>query len=253
MTIAIGFCSNAGVIIAADSQETVSGYTKGYRGKIHTHAFPPSGNVVCFAGSGTVDYIDAATEKAIDGVSELKTLPDVRSKIEKNLLEFFDTSLSRWSNYPEQERPIVELLVGVTTRLGAFDLFHYSGTAFHRVYTKAIGAGILLADSLISHYSSRLAEASIEQMGSLAVYIMSKVKSRVDTCGGMTDVVALRRKGDFALTDFKQIGAAESALEEAEKSLDDELRTKIFAVPVTLAWMSDHRQKRKSENVKRSS
>ena len=243
MTIAVGFCGNAGIVLAADSQETISGYTKGFRGKIHSHIFPDTQNCVCFAGSGVSDYIDTAMEKATDGLSTIKTLPEIKSKLECNLLGFFDTHLAR---YPEHERPDVELLIGVTTGVGAYRLYHYRGTAFHAVDHKAIGAGILLANSLISRHSPKLVGASTEEMASLAVYILSRVKTEVDTCGGQTDLIALRKNGDIAFTDFGAIQTAEREMERIETEIGRNLTEKLCSIPVNLTWMNDATRKIKS-------
>lgn len=238
MTVAIGLCGNEGIVLAADSQETISGYMKTTsRGKIHTLIFP-SRAVVSFTGAGQSDYIETAIDKAAIGLSDLKTLPEIGSLLEKNLLTFFDNHLARWAFFPPNERPTVEMLIGVTTVQGAFGLFHYEGTSFHRVSQKAIGAGILLADSLISEYTS--VTATVNESISAAVYILSKVKKRVDSCGGFTDLVALRKGGDFALTNSKEIEKLEEEFEIMERQVTKGLEQKIIMrVLPGLLWQSD--------------
>jgi len=243
VTIAIGLRSNKGIVLAADSQETVSGYIKTYTGKIHTTFFPEAGSVVCFAGSGQADYIDTAVKKAIEGMRSLKTIPEIESQLENNLLEFFDKHLARWAYFPESDRPTVEFLIGVSTKLGGFELFHYQGTSFHAVRAKAIGAGILLANSFIAEYVSPL--MSVEELGSVAVYILSKVKKRVDTCGGFTDFVALRPGLDFAFSDSRGIEALENEMEATEKESSQLLKEKIIAKGPTLMWLSESGKKKK--------
>jgi 20S proteasome alpha/beta subunit len=245
VTIAIGLSCNEGIVIAADSQETVSGYIKSHRGKVHTIIFPGF-TVLAFAGSGQSDYIDTAIEKAIDGLHDLKTIPEIQQALEENLLGFFDKHLARWAYFPENERPTVELLIGVSTAKGAFGLFHYGGTSFHRIDRKAIGVGVLLADSLISQYSSE----SVEELSSIAVYILSKVKKQVDTCGGFTDLVALRKGGDFALTNSSETEELEKELETLERESIKELKAGILARKPHLSWLSEVRKFKRSASQK---
>lgn len=240
MTIGIGFCRNAGIVLASDSQHTVSGYIKGYDGKIRTTIFDNL-NVLAIVGAGNSDYIQTAKDKAIEGVRELNTFPEIADRLETNLLGFFDKHLARWAYYAENERPDVELLIGVTMRQGPFGLFHYSGTSFRRVGQKAIGSGILLADNLITQLTS--VEDSVEKSTSLAVYILSKVKKQVDGCGGFTDLMALRKNGDFAFTEIRDIEKIERELEEIEKSSTKVLTEGIESKLVRLSWHSEHKRK----------
>jgi 20S proteasome alpha/beta subunit len=238
MTIAIGLRSNDGIVLAADSQETLAGYIKGETGKIKTIIFA-SGTVLAIVGSGHSDYIETATEKVSDGIGELKNFPDIKNRLEENLLAFFDKHLAR---FPENERPAVDLLIGMSMRPSLFALFHYSGTAFYTVSQKAIGAGILLANGLLSDFAS--GELNVDESASIAVYILSKVKRRVDTCGGFTDLVALRTNGDFALTDWKPIEKLEDEFEGVERRMIGSLRKEITAIAVPLSWHSEHRKKK---------
>lgn len=212
VTIAIGLCGNGGVVLATDSQHTVSGYIKTDRGKIRTTIFHDTLTVVAIAGSGTSDYIETAMDKAIDGIGELDSFPEIVATLETNLLEFFDKHLARWAYFPENDRPTVELLIGLTMKKGPFALFHYSGTSFCRVSQKAIGAGVLLADNLLDDFFT--VGSSVEKSSSIAVYVLWKVKQQVDTCGGFTDLVALRTNGDFAFTDSGGIKAMEEELKK---------------------------------------
>jgi 20S proteasome alpha/beta subunit len=242
MTIAIGLRGNEGVVIATDSQETVTGYIKNQRGKTHTIIFA-NHNAVCFAGSGTSDYIETATEKAIEGLGGLDDLREVQARLESNLLDFFDNHLARWAYFSESERPSVELLIGVSLHSGPYSLFHYSGTSFNSVSSKAIGAGILLANDLLDDYVE--VGGTIQQHSAAAIYILSKVKKQVDTCGGFTDLVALKRKGDFALSDSRELETIENQLTKREEELTKAFKKEIIATTVPLSWHSEHRKRKK--------
>jgi hypothetical protein len=242
MTIGIGLCGNHGVVLASDSQETISGYTKNEEiGKSETIIFA-NRNVFCFVGAGDADYIKTATVKATEGLDVATTFDQVQKTLENNLLGFFDRHLAQWSSYPQHERPSVELLIGVSMRSGPFALFHYYGTSFHREQRKAIGAGVLLADGLIHQYAG--VEDSVEQASSIAVYIISKVKKQVDSCGGFTDLVALRKNGDWAMTNSTQLTELEKGMKKHEEESIERLKKQLYGKVVELSWHSEYLTKK---------
>jgi hypothetical protein len=69
VTIAIRLCANDGILFAADSQETISGYIKGHVGKVRITLYN-SGSVVSYAGAGTSDYIETAIDDASEGLAD---------------------------------------------------------------------------------------------------------------------------------------------------------------------------------------
>jgi 20S proteasome alpha/beta subunit len=241
MTIAIGLCGNGGLVLASDSQETISGYVKNEVGKSETIIFA-NRNVFCFVGAGDADYIKTATVKAIVGLDVANTFDEVQKTLEDNLLGFFDKHLAQWAFYPEHDRPSVELLIGVSMRSGPFALYHYCGTSFHRVSEKAIGAGVLLADGLLHQFNP--VGATVEQASSIAVYIISKVKQQVDSCGGFTDLVAFRKNGDWALTDSRQLEVLEKRMKKDEEGSITALKKRIQSKAVDLSWHSEHLEKK---------
>jgi hypothetical protein len=61
-------------------------------------------------------------------------------------------------------------------------LFPYQGTVFARTSKMAIGSGVLLANELMHRYCH--ANYTVNQLASLAIYILSKGKEGVVGCGG---------------------------------------------------------------------
>jgi 20S proteasome alpha/beta subunit len=237
MTIAAGFVCNGGIVLCADTQETISGYIKTYDGKIDTCLYA-SGLVVAVAGSGTSDYIKTARSALLDDFPSSKSFPEVRTEMEERLLTFFDKHLARWAYFPEREKPEVELLIGVAGRKMPCTLFHYAGTSFHRVATsKAIGDGVLLANELINRYC--FGNYNIEELSKLAIYILSKVKHGVDGCGGSTHLVTLRKGFDWGGADDKDVKILETAMLEIEKKSDKEFVKTILQEKLQLKWLSE--------------
>jgi 20S proteasome alpha/beta subunit len=229
VTIAAGFCCNDGIVLCADSQETISGYMKQYDGKIETILIDRF--VIAIAGAGFTDYIKTAVDTIAAPGLKFANPRQLELALRDRSLEFFDRHMARWSNFPESERPTVELLIGVTGRNKQQYpcLFHCSGTSFHRVHEKAIGAGILLANSLVSEHMHMPGKLfTLEELSSLAIYILSKVKKQVDTCGGFTDLVTLGRGGDVAFAVSKDIDQLEHALDVLEKEASEKLRASIM-------------------------
>ena len=218
VTIAIGFTCNEGVVIAADSQETIEGYMKDLsKAKVRIVTFPPTserkGILTCaYAGSGWSDYIETAIERADDSVRHCKSIPEAEDALRKSLKKFHHECIQPWATFQENQQPSVELLIGVSVST-AFGLYHYTGTSFHRCDGhKSIGTGQILSNSLsTTHYTY---EETIETLIPLAVYVLYKVKKHGEGCGGFTQVVALKEGGDFAIVEG--IEKFESAIEKME-------------------------------------
>lgn len=245
VTIAIGVRTNDGVVLASDSQHTVSGYIKTDDGKVRTTIFHDFGHVFAITGAGSSDYIRMAMDKSLEGVDELNDFTEIAAKLEQNLLAFFDNHLSRWASFSDADRPTVELLIALSMKSGPFGLFHYSGTSFNRVSSKAIGAGILLANNLLQDFVS--ASSTLDQATSAVTYIIWKVKKQVDSCGGFTDLVALRAKGDFALTDSKAIEKAEADLTKIDREATGALKKNVETEIINLSWHSEYSRKKKPD------
>jgi len=195
--------------------------------------------VVAVAGAGTTDYIQTAVDAITRRGLEFTSLLQLEIVLRDKLLEFFDRHLLRWSNFHESERPMVELLIAVTGKRKRqyHGLFHYAGTSFHQVHEKAIGAGMLLANSLISEHVH--GPQTLNELRSLIVYILCKVKKQVDTCGGYTDLVILERGGHVAFTNSAEIGQLEHIYEALEKETSDKLRASIVEQKLPdLMWLN---------------
>lgn len=244
VTIAAGFRCNEGIVLCADTEETL-GDIKQWRGKIETSVYPAHPGVkhaVCFAGSGWTDYVRTAIEKAQQGLGECNGISEIRSHLEEKLLGFFDGHLANWAYFPANERPCAELLIGVTTKAGPFGLFYYGGTAFYETHEKTIGSGVILANNLISEH--RFGNESLDQLCRLGIFVISRVKKQVLGCGGETHLAALRGKGDFAFMESDGVIRLETELNEHSKELNTRLKEAFdLCGPVPLKWFGDRNKK----------
>jgi len=240
MTIGIGFQATDGVIICADMQKTI-GDMKTYDGKVDLHIFHNAEVTLAIAGAGHDDYIQTAKSYILDGIKDQTcTWPEFESYLRDGLLAFFDTHMARWSSFSIMDRPSVELLIGITGKHVPTKLFHYEGTSFSAVRTKAIGLGILLAQDLLSRYHSVL---SMGEAASLATYILAKVKRGVEKCGGPTHIVGLKAGMDFAFTFKTDIDNLEVELLSAEEEENKRFLSVIKSKPVVFSWQSEYKKK----------
>ena len=157
MTIAIGFRANDGVLLCADTQQSITGGVKTYDGKVNTHLFSDGKKYrIAFgvAGAGDLDYITTASAKLMDDFPECKNSKEVKLILEGRWLEFFNKHIAPWAYFPRDDRPYVELLISVSGTNNLHPaLYHCAGTAFHSCSKLAIGTGVLLADEMIQRYT----------------------------------------------------------------------------------------------------
>ena len=235
VTIAAGFRCNEGVVICADTEITI-GDIRQHEGKITTSIYEGLSHIVSFAGAGWTDYIRTAIENAQEGLSECSGMKEIRAHLKEKLIQFFEGHLANWAYFPAAERPFVELLVGVTTKDGSFDLFYSSGTSFYSTWGKAIGSGIILANNLISEY--RYGNESLDELCRLAVFIISRVKDQVIGCGGQTHLVALRKVADFAFVEDNDVERLESEIKKISKDAHTKFVEAINQChPLRLLWL----------------
>ena len=238
VTIALGFCANDGLLLCADMEQTI-GDIKTYDGKVEDVIFHEA--AITIVGAGDVDYIRTAISAVTADFPASGTLPEVEKELRERLLKFFDDHLARWAYFPASDRPSVELLVGVSGKKFPPALFHYQGTAFARTSMMAIGSGVLLANELMHRYCH--ADYTVNQLASLAIYILSKVKDGVVGCGGLTHITALRHNRDIAWSEKAVVERLESDFLEMEAASNAAFAKTIVEKPLIFSWLSEHRKK----------
>lgn len=245
VTIAAGFRCNAGIVMCADTEETL-GDIKQWMGKIQITAYPERGHLIAFAGAGWTDYIHTAIERASDGLSECGNLREIRNHLDEKLRDFFDKHLANWAYFSAFERPTVELLIGVSTKAGPFDLFYYGGTAFYSTTQKTIGSGAIIANNFISDY--RTHNESLDQLCLMSVLMLSKVKKQVAGCGGDSHLVVIGAGADFALPEDADLRKTEAKLAETLRVHNLSLKGSVDVCgPLRLTWMAKEADKELSD------
>jgi hypothetical protein len=68
---------------------------------------------------------------------------------------------------------------------------------------------------------------TLDELTSLAVFVVNKVKKHVDTCGGNTHMVLLKKDGDVGFPDDKLVKKLETETEKLETVSVKNLKKKI--------------------------
>lgn len=204
MTIAAGFVCSEGIVLCADTQETVAGYTKNSTEKIRLRR--DGGLNIAITGAGDTELIEsigARIEHALCSEYPLNGFwpPDrVQEIIQNELANSFRMYIAPYANFPKDDRPWCDLLILVTVSNGVSEyecLFRASGTTLREIDFNAdcVGSGLILAKSLIERFYSR--GMNLDEMVLAACYVMYQTKKWVDGCGGKTDIVISSKKNQF--------------------------------------------------------
>ncbi len=238
VTIAAGFKCTDGIVLCADTQETVGDYKKRNRAKITVkpginpiplvkmprakgdprppEADPPRLELIAgFAGAGDTEFL----EKLIDVVwATMAAAPssfDERcSALEDGVIGFYQ---KYWPIYPADIRPSCDLLVGVWSA-SQFGLLKVIGPLVSHVPNyAAIGCGMAEADALVDRFSSK--QLSMKEATSVAIYILKAVKEQVPYCGGDSHILRMTGSGHAFLESGWTVKWAEEKLRRLEEAV----------------------------------
>ena len=235
MTIAAGFVCLDGIVLCADTQETIPGYTKNSRNKIRV--WKDQGLGIAIVGSGDAESIETLgqlIEKDLTGdysPKEMRFPCDLRQIIEKTVLEFFQKSIVPYASFPRDDRPYVDLLIGiqVLNEVNNYQcLFKAAGTTVREIEADAncIGTGLILAKSLIERLYSPF--MGLDELVIVACYVLYHAKKWTDGCGGNTDLLIASYANDF----FGGVRSADvKMLETIFEEVDEWVKELIVGLP----------------------
>jgi 20S proteasome alpha/beta subunit len=224
VTIAAGFVCYDGMVLCADTQEVISGYTKNETEKIRQ--WKDQGLCIAIAGSGDTELIEALSQRIEHELTgdyspqKARFSEECRQIVEKTLVGFFNTAIRPWAAFPRDERPAMPdllILLGVSNQVNEYDcLFKTSGTSVRELDPagECIGTGILTAKGLIERLYSPF--DSLEDLILMASYILYHTKRWTDGCGGDTHVIVSSVKNSFFGCPFSrdEIKVLENMFEE---------------------------------------
>lgn len=197
MTIIAGFSCSDGVLLCADSQETL-GSSKRSVPKLHFQPIEPvqgeeahfSNLAVAFCGAGDGSFIDKLATEGWNACREEKSLSDACDAIEQSIK---DTYKEFGRIYQPGHCPEAHLIYGVKMD-GKSRSFSAMGPIVNEKFEfESGGVGHYMADFLASKLHCNW--LPVRQAAILAAYILLEAKDHVDGCGGDPQIVALRNEG----------------------------------------------------------
>lgn len=197
MTIIAGFRCDEGIVVCADTQETLAPAKR----SVPKLRFEPcnqytqeednhSNLAVAFCGAGTGPMIDKLIDAAWSEAKKRSNLNDACASIEASIKKQYK---EYGRIYQPGSCPEVQLIYGVKMD-GESRLFSAFGPIVNEKFEfDSGGQGHYMADFLASRTHYR--QLSVNQCAILAAYVLYQAKEHVEGCGGDSQVAVLRNKG----------------------------------------------------------
>lgn len=256
VTIAAGLLCDDGVVICADTEETITEERKYKTDKITVaqeyvsenmvlrYIFPAVQSVVpqvrekklqwsiAITGAGHSDwvqaYIQGMTRDVFPKISEKPTCGAFESLLKDHTQCFFDKYLKGYAENSEQ-RPQACMIIALS--FGGMEGAMYRTNAnvvirgeWHPHISVGIGAPLFqhLADDLIK------SSYSMKQNAAIATYIMNRVKTDVPSCGGNTHIVMIGQDGTVETIPTRRIKELEILHTDAELRLYENFAAELI-------------------------
>jgi 20S proteasome alpha/beta subunit len=199
VTIVAGFRCDQGVVICADTQETID------KSKMHVPKLrlepkdrdckdSPDDLMIAFAGAGEGPFVDKLVDRAWEDAQLSGGFDEVCDEIEKSIKK---TYKEYGGIFQGGYCPYVELIYGVKMG-GKSKLFKADGPVVNeKLEHAASGSGLYLAHFISTRmYGQYL---TVQQAVILAAYVLFQAIRHVDGCGGDSHIAVLRNDGESQL------------------------------------------------------
>ena len=218
VTIIAGFKCYEGIVICADTQETIGPSKRSVpKLRFEPAGAPHEGNnlAVAFCGSGdSGPFIDKLVQNAWEDGQPGTSVDEVCEEIEKSIkLTYKDFGKIYQPGYC----PTADLIYGVKMQ-NTCRLFIANGPIVNeKPEYDSFGAGQYMADFLASRmYAHHL---NLRQCAILAAYVLFQAKEHVDGCGGDSHIAVLREDGTSGIVARENVEAVTECLKMADDSL----------------------------------
>lgn len=222
MTLIAGLTGFGGVILCADSQETVGNYHKKSVSKIQ-HAGGKEFSFAC-AGAGHGPYIDMVTQELTWEVEKLRDSDlgpsETQTLIQRIIVDYYQQHV--WPRKSPNENLDIELLAVTTGGMGGPFLFHTCETAVNWIQDrKCIGVGGYLADYLCDHLHTRHGDQY--HMLAVAAYILKKARDYIEGCGKESEIYMFPSGHNSPTVSLfsEELSQLEAILEDFDKAAKD--------------------------------
>lgn len=213
MTAIIGIHGYPGVVLCADSEETISGYAKRQVDKIEQWNHKPFRFSIGAAGCG--HYADMLASSISTALFKIDTfdLLEIRAAIESELLIFHEKHIWPRVNQESATGASVELIIIVQPLpSGRVEIIHTTETAVllldNRCYV-SIGIGSHLADYILERvFTPSSGEAHLL---TAAHYVLKEVINNIAGCGKEPTIALYRNDGTadwLFFEELEQLGVA---------------------------------------------
>lgn len=224
MTIAAGYVCDSGIVLCADTQETIQGYTKNTARKLI--AFTCPGFNLVFAGSGdNATQIDETAHEI--AARMIVDEPKDRGSFHRSLRQILEELFPK-AHYPRVHGPEVDLLMAVKGKDDA-SLYRIADCNIAPIRDRvAVGTGVVLALQLLERHYDRTVQ--INEAAIVCIYVLYHVKKWVDGCGGNTEIALIPKAGaEMAFMPSTDV----DKFERYSQAYDDALKGLLLAVPRT--------------------
>lgn len=224
VTIIAGFKAGDGIIVCADTQETIAHISKRNVPKVrfepdsfHSHLLREGLGDLAVAFCGAANngpFIDKIVDTAWKNAQMSTSLDQACQTIEESIKRTYEEfGLIYQAGYC----PEAELLYGVKMA-GASRLFSALGpVVVEKDAYSTGGAGYYMADFLASRMYSK--SLTVHQCAILAAYILFQAKEHVDGCGGESHIAVLRHEGQCGMAGRELVEKITQVLKYADQSV----------------------------------
>lgn len=212
VTIAAGFVCKDGIVLCADSQETVNDYLKVSVPKVEIR---PAGRIASrkglfavFVGAGHAALIDKLIDEMWEAAERLRGgFRETVAAMKKANRDYYK-ELKEVFRDRDPEYPRVEIIFAVSLKREVA-LFKATGPVINRVRNYEVaGIGDILA-RYICDRGARIHEMTVSRAIIISLYILNQTESYVEGCGGQGQIVIVRRGQQPECMDgMKQTAAA---------------------------------------------
>lgn len=232
VTVVAGFKITGGVVLCADTQETVGGISKRNVPKLRFEpsnlrykfdkmaaGIDPDDLAVAFCGAtDNGPYLDMLVDEAWEAAKDATSFTDACSLIKRSIK---DTYQEYGTIYQLGQLPSTEIIYGVKMEQTS-KLFYAFGPAVSETdQYHSGGVGSYMADFIASRMYDRY--LSVAQCIILAAYVLFQAKEHVEGCGGDSHIAVLRNQGTSGPVHWENVRSVTKLVEMSDKAIGEML------------------------------
>jgi len=189
MTIAAGFHCADGVVLCADTQQTIPDYLKTNVSKFLAMTNDIGGYRLILTGAGGENMIEMVWQSIMDRLLADRSNGDY-GFIEQSIREVVcETAIQHVIPFPEEERPWFQLLIGVQMKSGGVALLKTENTTVSRVSGYTCVRSVAFAHHALGDFNCRRYGVCVVRP--MAIQMLARVKDHDPNCGKKSEMAIL--------------------------------------------------------------